>query len=67
MEKMLSTSSPVARWRQAHPEAVGTEDDVLRRIRRLIEKYLHEAGVEEGKERLKGGMLGVLIMVKKRS
>lgn len=67
MEKMLSTGSPVTRWRKAHPEAVGTEDDILKRIRRMIEKYLHEAGIEKDKERIRGGTLGVLIMVKKRS
>ncbi|KAK7747379.1 hypothetical protein SLS53_001633 [Cytospora paraplurivora] len=50
MEKMLGTSSPVTRWREAHPEAVGTEKDVIRRIRRVVENLLHEAGVEKGKE-----------------
>lgn len=33
----------------------------------MIEKYLHEAGIEKDKERIRGGTLGVLIMVKKRS
>lgn len=64
MEKMLGTSSPVTRWREAHPEAVGTEKDVIRRIRRVVERLLHEAGVEKGKELVRGGEGGVLIMVK---
>lgn len=67
VERILSTSSPITRWRQAHPEAAGTEDDVVRKMRRKIEKYLHEAGIEKGKERLTGGMHGILLMVKKRA
>lgn len=66
LEKMLGTSSPVTRWREAHPEAVGTEEDVIRRLRREIERLLHEAGVEKGKEMVRGGEAGVLLMVKKR-
>lgn len=67
LEKMLGTSSPVTRWREAHPEAVGTEEDVIRRMRREIERLLHEAGVEKGKEMVRGGEAGVLLMVKKRA
>lgn len=66
LEKLLATGSPITRWRQDHPEAVGTEEDVIKRIRRVIEMYLHEAGVEKGKETIIGGTLGVLLMVKKR-
>ncbi|ROW07474.1 hypothetical protein VPNG_07054 [Cytospora leucostoma] len=65
LEKMLGTSSPVTRWREAHPGAVGTEKDVIRRIRRVVETLLHEAGVEKGKELVRGGEGGVLIMVKR--
>lgn len=65
LEKVLSTSSPVARWREAHPEAVGTDKDVVRRMRREIESLLHEVGVEEGQEKLRGGVLGVLLMFKR--
>ena len=65
MEKLLGTMSPVTRWREAHPDAVGTEDDAVRLIRRRIEKLLHEAGVEEGKETIRFGVTGVLMMVKK--
>lgn len=66
VEKLSATTSPIARWRQAHPEAVGTEDDIARRTRRIIEKYLHEAGVEKGKETVRAGDIGVLLMAKKR-
>lgn len=65
MEKMLGTASPVTRWREANPELAGTEDDVIRRMRREVERLLHEAGVEKGKEVIRGGEAGVLLMVKK--
>lgn len=67
MEKMLGTMSPVTRWRQDHPEAVGTEDDVVRKMRRAVERLLQEAGVEKGNEKLRGGVMGVLMMVKKQA
>jgi SAM-dependent methyltransferase len=67
LEKMLGTASPVTRWREAHPDAVGTERDVVRMIRREIERLLHEGGVEKGKEMVTGGVAGVLLMVKKRA
>lgn len=67
LEKVLGTSSPVQRWREANPTLVGTEGDVVRKIRRVCEKLLHEAGVEEGKEVCKGSMKGVLLIVKKKS
>jgi SAM-dependent methyltransferase len=67
LEMALGTASPVVRWREAHPDAVGTERDVARIMRRQIERVLHEAGVEVGKEELKGGVSGVLLMVKKKA
>lgn len=67
LEKVLGTASPVIRWREAHPEAVGTDHDVVREIRLKIERILHEAGVEKGKEILKGGVSGVLLVVKKKA
>ncbi|KAE8443149.1 hypothetical protein EG329_002318 [Mollisiaceae sp. DMI_Dod_QoI] len=66
MEMMLSTGSPVQRWRDAHPDDVGTERDVVRVMRREIERLLHEVGVEPGKEVVKGSLRGVLLMVKKK-
>ena len=67
LEGILGTMSPVQRWREAHPDAVGTERDVVRIIRREIERLLHEAGVEKGKEVIKGSSDGVLLMVKKKA
>ncbi|KAE9366077.1 S-adenosyl-L-methionine-dependent methyltransferase [Stipitochalara longipes BDJ] len=67
MEKMLGTGSPVQRWREANKEKVGTEGDVVKLFRREIERLLHEAGVEKGKEVCKGSLKGVLLIVKKKA
>lgn len=64
-EKMTATASPVTRWRQAHPAAVGTEHDIVRIFRRAIERHLKDAGVKEGKETIKGSIHGVILIVKK--
>ncbi|KAJ9608738.1 hypothetical protein H2200_006509 [Cladophialophora chaetospira] len=66
-EKMLATGSPETRWRQAHPEDVGTERDILKIMRKEIERLLHEAGVEKGKERVKGAVQGAILLVKKKA
>lgn len=66
-EKMFSTGSAVTRWRQAHPDDVGTDRDILKMVRREVESLLHEAGVEPGKERLKGAGRGVVLIVKKKT
>jgi SAM-dependent methyltransferase len=64
VEKIMGVGSPVTRWREANPGAVGTEEDVVRVCRRTVEKILHEAGVEEGREVIRGGSMGVLLIVK---
>lgn len=64
-EKMFATSSPVIRWRQAHPEAVGTEKDVVRVMKNELKELLDDAGVPEGKDVLKGASPGVVVMVRK--
>lgn len=63
----MGTLSLITRWRADHPEAVGTDDDITKKTRRLMEKYLHEAGVEIGREQIRSGTDAVLLMVKKRS
>lgn len=67
LEAVLGTASPVTRWREANPDAVGTESDIVRVTRRRVEQILRDGGVEEGKELLKGDVTGVLLMVKTRS
>lgn len=67
IEKMFATVSPVARWREANPEKVGTGEDVVKKIRSSLEKGLWEAGVEKGKEKVRPGGHGVLLMLKKRA
>jgi SAM-dependent methyltransferase len=66
-EKVIGTMSPVTRWREANPDAAGTEKDVVKVYRRAIERHLHAAGVEEGKETVRGAMLGVVLVVKKKN
>jgi SAM-dependent methyltransferase len=67
MEKIMSTASPVQRWREANPEAVGTDRDVVKLMRAAAEGPLHEAGVEKGKEIIKGSISGVLLMLKRNA
>jgi SAM-dependent methyltransferase len=67
LEMILGTGSPVIRWREAHPDAVGTEADCVRLVRRRIEKALKDAGVDPDKAVLKGSICGVILMVKKTS
>jgi trans-aconitate 3-methyltransferase len=64
-EKMVAVGSAETRWRQAHPDDVGTERDIIKILRKKIEHLLHEAGVKPGEERLKGVIPGVLLVVKK--
>ncbi|KAI1449678.1 S-adenosyl-L-methionine-dependent methyltransferase [Annulohypoxylon stygium] len=66
-EKRFETSSPVTRWREAHPDAVGTDRDVVRQISNEVQRILYEAGVEKGKERLTGRVQSVLLLVKKKA
>lgn len=67
LEKVLGVGSPVTRWRDAHPDAVGTEEDIVRKGRRITEKLLHEAGVKEGEEVIRPGIRGTLLIVKKKA
>lgn len=67
MEKVLGTTSPVQRWRDANPDAVGTEKDVIKQFRAEIERLSYEAGVEKGKVVLGGITRSVLLMVKKKA
>ncbi|CAG9974944.1 unnamed protein product [Clonostachys byssicola] len=65
-EKMLSTFSPITRWREAHPNDVGTENDVVRRFLGEIKQLQHEAGVEPGEELISLDSTGVLLVIKKK-
>ena len=67
LEKIVATGSPIQRWREAYPDDVGTERDVVRMLRRKIEQLLQEAGVEKGKEVVKGCPSGVLLILKKKA
>jgi SAM-dependent methyltransferase len=65
-EKIMATGSPVTRWRQAHPKLEETDQDVVKLLRKEIERLLHEAGVEKGQEMIKGAVRGVLMVVKRK-
>ncbi|KAK1750326.1 S-adenosyl-L-methionine-dependent methyltransferase [Echria macrotheca] len=65
LEKVLGTASPVIRWREAHPELVGTEEDVVRRMRREIEAVFRDEGVDEKDQKLDGGIAATLLMLKR--
>ncbi|RYP73396.1 hypothetical protein DL771_003664 [Monosporascus sp. 5C6A] len=56
LEMVLGTTSPVVRLREDHPEMAGTERDLVRILRREIEGVLHQAGVDRGKELIRGGV-----------
>jgi hypothetical protein len=67
IEKMMGTMSPVTRWREAHPDAVGTEQDIVRVLRREMESALLESGAKTDEEmKLRGRASAVLLMVKKK-
>ncbi|KAK0611693.1 S-adenosyl-L-methionine-dependent methyltransferase [Immersiella caudata] len=66
LEKVMGTSSPVIRWREANPEKAGTEEDVVKMTRREIEEAFRDAGVEKGKEDLRAGVKGVLLLAKRK-
>lgn len=66
VEMVLGTTSPVTRWREAHPDLVGTDKDVVKILVAEIRRLLHEAGVEEGEETIKIIVAGVLLVVKKK-
>ncbi|CAK7274417.1 hypothetical protein SEPCBS57363_006153 [Sporothrix epigloea] len=65
LEKMMSTSSPYTRWCEAHPGDVETENNILRKLRREVERILQGDGVVPGEERIKGLALGAVLIVKK--
>lgn len=64
-EMLMASASPQIRWYEAHPGVKGTEKDVLKQVRAEIEGLLHEAGVEKGKEMIKGCPKGALLMIKR--
>lgn len=67
LEMALGTISPVTRWREAHPEDVGTERDAVRILRRTLEKLLREVDFEDGKEVLREESPKVVLLMVKKS
>ena len=48
MQKMMSTGSMVTRWREAHPQLVGTEQDVVAKMAKEMRDLLGEGEVVIG-------------------
>lgn len=70
VEKLLGTSSPVTRWRQAHKEQLerGEIEDCVKRMVSATRAELAKAGPEwEGREWFDVGISAVLIVVKKKA
>lgn len=65
-EKLMASGSAQVRWHQAHPDLVGTDKDLVKILRNEVERLLHEAGVEKGKEMVKGAVSGAVLVVKKK-
>ncbi|KAF7545232.1 hypothetical protein G7Z17_g9332 [Cylindrodendrum hubeiense] len=65
-ELAISSGSAQVRWHQAHPDLVGTERDLVKILRGEVERLLHEAGVEKGKEFVRGAVLGAVLIFKKK-
>ena len=67
LEMVLGTTSPVVRWREAHPDEAGKESDPVRMMRKEMEDALRKAGVESPEtSMLKGGIKGVMLIVKRK-
>jgi hypothetical protein len=65
LEKSLGTASMVTRWRQAHPELVGTEQDC---VRSTIKSIAIAMGVDEHSipsTKLRTGNATVLLLFKR--
>lgn len=65
--KVLAITGPYIRWRKANVDVAGTEKDPLQVMRKEINCVLEEGGAGADKGMLKGGVAGVLLMVKKRA
>ncbi|KAK6519153.1 hypothetical protein TWF281_003842 [Arthrobotrys megalospora] len=67
VEAIVATASPVIRWREANPELAGTDQDVVKRMRREMEETMRAGGVNEGEELLYGGVDAVLLLNGKKA
>ncbi|EFX04383.1 methyltransferase type 11 [Grosmannia clavigera kw1407] len=65
-ERIVETGSPITRWREAHPDLVGTENDIVRQTFIQIERLMQAAGVKPGCETISGAYAGVLLLVRKK-
>jgi len=64
LERKLGTASMVTRWRQAHPDLVGTEKDCVKEMVAEIRRAMGAAENENAK--LKISAAAVLLLFKRR-
>jgi trans-aconitate 3-methyltransferase len=68
MEQIISaTAGPYLEWKKAHPSLVGTEQDLLKRSRREIERLQRQVGVKAGEEWVRSRVVGALVIVKMKT
>lgn len=61
----MGTLSPVTRWREANPEKVGTEKDILKKLVARIGELLREGGQKAGEERVRGYACAAVLLFKR--
>lgn len=66
VEKMLDVSSPVTRWREAHPDLAGTDEDCLKVHMRQICEVMGVPKGEEHKATIRGAV-GISLFCVKRA
>ena len=66
LEKILGMATPVVRWRAAHPDLCNTEEDIVKKTIRQMEKALREVGADVDGPVWDGSVRGVLLMFKKK-
>lgn len=67
IEAMAQTMSPVTRWREAHPDLVGTDKDCVKIILAETREALGVPEDEDANTTLHGGFALVLLCVKRAS
>jgi hypothetical protein len=67
LEKTLGTACMVTRWREAHPELVGTPEDCVRSTMNEIRRVLNEeiGGEETENYKIRSGAAMVLLLFKR--
>ncbi len=65
IEAMIATMSQVTRWREAHPNLVGTDEDCVKVVMAEISKVMLGVGDKVDMKSLFGGFCTVVLFVKR--